>query len=67
MQERRSAAAGANEPEQRRRLGHALERMRAALLGSEEAGDLALHPRGDQNRARLSQRRRLGRDVGNIA
>jgi hypothetical protein len=31
------------------------------------AGDLALHPRGDQNRARLSQRLHPGRDVGDIA
>ena len=62
-----SATARANEPEQRRWLGHAIERMRAALLGNEEAGDLALHPRGDQNRARLSQRLHPGHDVGDIA
>jgi hypothetical protein len=37
--------------------------MRAALLGNEEAGDLALQARGDQNRARLSQRLHPGRDV----
>ena len=48
-----SAAAGADEPEQRRRLGHALERLRAALFRHEKSGDLALHPRGDQHRARL--------------
>jgi hypothetical protein len=28
--------------------------MRAAFLGDEEAGDLALHPRGDQNRESTS-------------
>src|SRR5215467_4753525 len=47
------AAARTDKPEQRRRLGHPLERMRAALLGDEEAGHLSLHPRGDQNRAGL--------------
>ena len=39
-----AAAARAHDPEQRHRLGHALELMRAALLGDEQAGDLALHP-----------------------
>ena len=41
--------------------------MRAALLGDEEASDLALHPRGDQNRAGLGQRLHPRRDVGDIA
>jgi hypothetical protein len=52
-----SGAARADEPEQRRRLGDSLKRMRAALLGDEEAGDLALRPRGDQNRAELGEPR----------
>ena len=38
-----SAAARANEPEQRHRLGHAFEFVAAALLGNKQAGDLALH------------------------
>src|SRR5262249_13628528 len=62
-----SAAARADEPEQRRRLGHSLERMRAALLGDEEAGDLARHPRGDQNRAGLGQRLHPRRAIGATA
>ena len=62
-----SAAARAHQPEQRHRLGHALERVRAALLGDEQAGDLALHPRRDQNRARLGQRLHPRRDVGDVA
>src|SRR5262249_26707697 len=61
------ATACPHEPEQRRRLGDSLERMRAALLANEEAGDLALHPRGDQNRAGLGQRLHPRRDVGDIA
>jgi hypothetical protein len=44
-----SAAARTDEPEQRRQLGHSLERMRAALLDDEQSGDLTLHLRGDQN------------------
>ena len=62
-----AAAARAHEPEQRRRLGHALERVRAALLRDEQAGDLALHPRRDQHRARLGQRLHPRRDVGDVA
>ena len=62
-----SAAACPNEPEQSHRLGHALERMRAALLGDEQSGALALHPRGDQNRARFGQRLHPRGDVGDIA
>ena len=61
------AAARADEPEQSHRLGHALERVRAALFGDEQPGDLALHPRGDQNRARLGQRLHPRRDIGDVA
>ena len=62
-----AAAARAHQPEQHRRLGHALERVRAALFGHKQAGDLALHPRRDQNRARLGQRLHPRRDVGDVA
>ena len=62
-----SATARAHKPEQSRRLGHALERVRAALFGDEQAGDLALHPRRDQNRARLGERLHPRRDVGDVA
>ena len=62
-----AAAARAHEPEQRRRLGHALERMRAALFGDKQSGDLALHPRRDQNRAGFGQRLHPRRDVGDVA
>ena len=44
-----SAAARPYQPEQRHWLGHAFEFMAAALFGDEQAGDLALHPRRDQN------------------
>ena len=47
------AAARANDPVEGYRRRHALERMAAAFFGDEQAGDLALHPRGDQHRARL--------------
>ena len=41
--------------------------MTAALLGNKQPGDLALHPRGDQNRPRLSQRLHPRREVGRVA
>ena len=62
-----AAAARARAPKQRRRLGHALERVRAAFLRHEQPGDLALHPRRDQDRARLGQRLDPRRDVGDVA
>ena len=62
-----SAAARPHEPEQRHRLGHAFECLAAALLGDEQAGDLALHPRRDHDRARLGQRLHPRRDVGRVA
>jgi hypothetical protein len=46
-----SAAAYAYQLEQNRRLGHAPQRVGPVLFGNEEAGDLALHSRRDQNRA----------------
>jgi hypothetical protein len=62
-----SAAARPNEPEQRHRLRHALEGMAAALLGDEPAGDLALHPHRDHDRARLGQLLRPRCDVRYVA
>ena len=62
-----TAAARANEPEQRRRLGHALERVGAAVFCHKQSGDLPLHARSDQNRARLGQRLHPRRDIGDIA
>ena len=62
-----SAAARPHEPEQRHRLRHAFEFVAAALLGDEQAGDLALHPRRDHDRARLGQRLHPRRDVRRIA
>ena len=44
------AAARAHDPKKRRRLRHALQRMRAAILGDEQARDLTLHTGGDQHR-----------------
>ena len=41
--------------------------MAAALLGDEQAGDLALHPRRDHDRTRLGQRLHPRRDVGRVA
>ena len=62
-----SAAARPHQPEQRRRLGHALERVGAALLGDKQTGDLALHSRRDHDRARLGQRLHPRRDIGDVA
>ena len=41
--------------------------MRAALFGDKQSGDLALHPRRDQDRARFGQRLHPRRDVGDVA
>jgi hypothetical protein len=62
-----SAAARANEPEESRRLGDSLERVSAALLDHEQAGDLALDLCGDQHPARLGQRLHPRRDVDDVA
>ena len=62
-----AATARTHEPEQRRRLGYAFERMRAALFRHKQAGDLALHSRGDQHRARLGQRLHPRGNVGDVA
>jgi hypothetical protein len=62
-----SAAACPHQPKQSHRLRYALQRVTAALLGDKQAGDLALHPRRDQNRARFGQRLNPRRSVGGIA
>jgi hypothetical protein len=59
--------AGQHDSEQRHRLRHALEFMAAALLGDEQTGDLALHPRRDHDRARFGQRLRPRRDIRHVA
>ena len=61
------SAAHPHQPEQCNRLRHTFEFMAAALLGDEQTGDLALHSRRDHDRARLGQRLRPRRDVGNVA
>ena len=48
-----SAAARPHQAEQRGWLGHALERLGAAVFRHKQSRDLALHPRRDQNRARF--------------
>ena len=62
-----AAATGANKPEQRRRFGHALERVRAALFCHKQPGDLTLHLRRDQDRARLGQRLHARGNVGDVS
>jgi hypothetical protein len=47
-------ASCSNDPEQRHR--HALEFMATAVIGDKQPGDLALHARGDHDRARVGQR-----------
>jgi hypothetical protein len=41
--------------------------VRAALLGNEESGDLALHPCRDQHRTGLGQRLHARRDIRHVA
>ena len=62
-----AAAARPHQSEQRHRLGHAFEFVVAALLGDEQAGDLALHPRCHHDRAWLCQRLHPRRNVRRIA
>ena len=62
-----SAAARPHQSEQRHRLRHAFEFMAAALLGDEQARDLALHPRRNHDRARLGQRLHPRRDIWHVA
>src|SRR5215813_4182021 len=61
------ATACPHEPEQRRRLGDSLERMRATFFDDEEAGDLALYLRCHHHGTRLGKRLRPRRDVADIA
>src|SRR5215472_6380576 len=62
-----SAAARPNDRVQRHRLRHALEIVAAALVGDEQACDLALHPRRNYDRTRLGQCLRPRRDVWHFA
>jgi hypothetical protein len=48
-----SAAACPHQPEQSHRLRYAFEFVAAAILGDEQARDLALHPRCHHNRSWL--------------
>ena len=41
--------------------------MRAAVLGDEQPGDLALHARGDEHRPRLGRRLDPRGDIGRVA
>jgi hypothetical protein len=61
-----SGAACPNDPIKRHRLGHAFKFVAASLLGDEQAGHLALYPRGDHNRARFSQGLCPRRDVRDV-
>jgi hypothetical protein len=61
-----TTAAGSNDPVQRDGFGHALEFMASALLGDEQAGDLALHPRCDNDATRLGQRLRPRRYIRHV-
>ena len=45
----RRAAARAHDAKERHRLGHAFERMRAAVLGDKQPGGLPLNGRGDEH------------------
>src|SRR5262252_11051116 len=62
-----TAAARPNDPEKRHRLRHAFERVRAALLGDKQPGDLTLYPRRHHHGTRLGKRLRPRRGVRRIA
>ena len=62
-----AAAARAHDAEERHGRRHALERMRALVLGDEQAGGLALHGRGDEHRPGLGCTLHTRRDVRRIA
>jgi hypothetical protein len=62
-----SAAARADEAEQRHRLRHAFEFVATALLGYEQTRDLPLHSRRDHDLTRLGQRLRPRRDIWHVA
>jgi hypothetical protein len=62
-----STAARPHQAEQSCGLGHTLQRVGAALLSNEEPGDLALHPRRDQNRAGFGERLHPRRNIGYVA
>ena len=60
-------AARANDAIECRRLGRAFQRMRAAILGDEQARDLTLNAGGDQHRSRIGQRLDPRGDIGRVA
>src|SRR5215469_443001 len=62
-----SAAARPDEPEQCYWLGHPFQLMAATFFDDEEAGNLALHLRGNQNRAGFRQGLHPGRGVRHVA
>ena len=62
-----SAAARPYDAVERHRLGHALEVMRAPVLGDEQPGRLPLHARGDEDRPGLGRGLHPRRDIRRLA
>jgi hypothetical protein len=62
-----SAATCSNDPVQRHRFRHAFEVMGAAFPGDEQASDLTLHSRCDNDGTRLCQSLGSRRDVRHVA
>ena len=61
------AAARAHDAIKRHRRRHALERVRADVLGDEQPGDLALHGCGGDDRTRIGHALRTGGDIRRLA
>ena len=62
-----AAAARPHDAIERDRRRHALELMRALVLGDEKPGCLPLHARGDEHRPRFGRRLHPRRDVRRLA
>ena len=62
-----AAAAYAHDAIERHRRRHALELMRALVLGNEQPGDLPLHRRSDQHGSRLGRRLDARGDIRRLA
>ncbi len=62
-----ACAARPHDAEERDRLGRAFQRVLPTILRDEQAGDMALHPRGDHDRARLGESLDPGGDIGRVA
>ena len=60
-------AARALDAKEGRRLGRAFQRMRAAILGDEQAGQLTVNTGGDQHRSRIGKCLYASGDVGRVA